>query len=247
MPSPTPEDERAGWTLVWRDEFNADSLDSNNWTFDLGASGWGNAELEQYTNLPENVRVENGMLTIEVRQDSNTSYGYSAARIKTHGLQTWQYGRIEARIKLPYGQGIWPAFWMLGDDISTAGWPNSGEIDIMEFIGKEPDSIYHTIYGPGYSGAHGVGLYTVLPQDALKNDFHVFAIEWEANEIRWYVDDQQTFGITADKVPGKWVYDHPFFIILNVAVGGNWPGSPDDTTTFPQQMLVDYVRVYQKP
>jgi len=151
-------------------------------------------------------------------------------------------------MKLPQGQGIWPAFWTLGNDIDkTTIWPNSGEIDIMEFIGKEPNNIYNTVHGPGYSGANGVGTHTELPQGTLQNDFHVYAIEWDESEIRWYIDDTQTFKITKDDVPGEWVFDHPFFIILNVAVGGGWPGYPTTLTVFPQQLLVDYVRVYQQP
>ncbi len=244
-PSATPEGERPGWNLVWQDEFDGDTLDSQNWKFDLGANGWGNGELEEYTD--KNVRVENGNLIIEARQEETARYGYSSARIKTQDLQAWQYGRVEARMKLPQGQGIWPAFWMLGNDIDkTTVWPNSGEIDIMEFIGKEPNTIYNTVHGPGYSGAKGIGSHTDLPQGTSQNDFHVYAIEWEPTEIRWYVDDTQTFKVTKDDVSGEWVFDHPFFIILNVAVGGGWPGYPDSTTLFPQQMLVDYVRVYQK-
>lgn len=247
--SPTPEGQHAGWNLVWQDEFNGDMLDLQNWTFDLGANGWGNSEMEEYTNRVDNVRIENGNLIIEARQDETAKYGYTSARIKTQNLQAWQYGRIEGRLKLPQGQGIWPAFWMLGSDISTtAGWPNCGEIDIMEFIGKEPNNIYTTAHGPGYSGAKGISSHTNLPQGSLQNDFHVYAIEWEATEIRWYIDDAQVFKVTsADAEPNKWVFDHPFFIILNVAVGGGWPGFPDSTTVFPQQMLVDYVRVYQRP
>jgi beta-glucanase (GH16 family) len=247
-PSPTPEGEIDGWNLIWQDEFNGDTLDLQNWAFDLGANGWGNGELEEYTNSTDNVRVENGNLVIEARKDEAGQYGYTSARIKTQDLQDWQYGRIEGRLKLPQGQGIWPAFWMLGNDINkTTVWPNSGEIDIMEFIGKEPNTIYNTIHGPGYSGAKGIGSHTDLLQGSLQNDFHVYAIEWEPTEIRWYIDDAQTFKVTKDDVPGEWVFDHPFFIILNVAVGGGWPGYPDASTTFPQQMLVDYLRVYQQP
>ena len=243
-PSPTPEGERTGWNLVWHDEFNGDQLDRTNWTFDLGANGWGNAELEQYTNSSDNVRVENGQLIIEARKDDKATYGYSSARLKTQGLHTWQYGRVEARLKLPAGQGIWPAFWMLGDG---ANWPGGGEIDIMEFIGKTPNTIYTTVHGPGYAGAKGITSHVDLPEGSLLNDFHVYAVEWEAQEIRWYIDGTQIFKVTIDAVPGKWVFDHPFFIILNVAVGGGWPGFPDETTMFPQQMVVDYIRVYQKP
>ena len=247
-PSPTPDGERVNWNLVWQDEFDGKTLDLHNWTFDLGANGWGNSEMEEYTDHTDNVRVENGNLIIEARQDETAKYGFSSARIKTQDLQAWQYGRVEARLKLPQGQGIWPAFWMLGSNISTTSiWPDCGEIDIMEFIGKEPNHIYNTVHGPGYSGAKGIGSHTELAQGFLQNDFHVYAIEWEPTEIRWYIDDTQTFKVTANDTPGKWVFDHPFFIILNLAVGGGWPGFPDSSTIFPQQLLVDYIRVYQQP
>jgi len=249
MPSPAAEWEREGWIIAWRDEFDGPELNLKNWTFDIGGGGWGNQEWEAYTNRPENIRVEHGMLVIEARKEDELIGGreYSSARVKTQGLHTWQYGRIEARIKLPYGQGIWPAFWMLGDDLARKGWPAAGEIDIMEFIGKEPDHIYATVHAPGYSGGSGVGSSFVTSADSLKNDFHLYAIEWEENEIRWYFDDQQYFKVTAQDVPDEWVFDHPFFLILNLAVGGRWPGYPDETTVFPQFLYVDYVRVYQKP
>jgi beta-glucanase (GH16 family) len=249
MPTPTAEWDRAGWVIAWHDEFDGSELDLKNWTFDIGGGGWGNQEWEAYTNRTENVRVEDGMLVIEAREEPELIAGrnYSSARIKTQGLHAWQYGRIEARIKLPYGQGIWPAFWMLGDDLSKKGWPAAGEIDILEFIGKEPNHIYATVHAPGYSGGNGVGSSLVVSEQSLKNDFHVYAIEWEENEIRWYFDEQQYFKLTPDDVPDKWIFDHPFFIILNLAVGGRWPGYPNKTTVFPQFLYVDYVRVYQKP
>lgn len=247
-PSPTPEGQRAGWNLIWHDEFNDEALDLQNWTFDLGASGWGNGEMEEYTNRTDNVRVENGNLIIEARADPSSPYGYTSARIKTQDLHDWQYGRVEGRLKLPQGQGIWPAFWMLGNDIGKmASWPKCGEIDILEMIGRQPDTIYNAVHGQGYSGAQNIGTHTDFPQGSLQNAFHVYAIEWEADEIRWYVDEVEVFKVTAEAVPNKWAFDHPFFIILNVAVGGGWPGFPDASTTFPQQMLVDYVRVYQRP
>jgi len=249
MPTPTAIWDRAGWGIAWHDEFDGPELDLKNWTFDIGGGGWGNQEWEAYTDRPKNVRIENGMLVIEARQEEATFSGrpYSSARIKTQGLHAWQYGRIEARIKLPYGQGIWPAFWMLGENISSKGWPGSGEIDILEFIGREPDHIYATVHAPGYSGGNGVGSNITISADSLKNDFHIYAIEWEENEIRWYFDDQQYFKITPEDVPDQWIFDHPFFLILNLAVGGGWPGYPDKTTVFPQFLYVDYVRVYQKP
>jgi len=249
VPTPTPEWERPGWNLVWQDEFEGDELNLQNWTFDIGGNGWGNQEWEAYTNRPENVRLEDGMLVIEAREEPELIGGrnYSSARLKTQGLQEFQYGRIEARLKLPYGQGIWPAFWTLGNDIYKKAWPTAGEIDILEFVGKEPGLIHANVHGPGYSGASPIGTSFPIPEETLRNDFHTYAIEWEADEIRWYFDDEQYFQVTSDQVPGEWVFDHPFFIILNLAVGGRWPGYPDDTTVFPQFLLVDYVRVYQQP
>lgn len=249
MPSPTAEWERAGWELVWQDEFEGTELNLENWTFDIGGGGWGNQEWQAYTNRPENVRLEDGLLVIEAREEPEFVAGrsYSSARIKTQGLHAWQYGRIEARLKLPYGQGIWPAFWMLGEDINKKGWPAAGEIDILEFIGRDPEHVYATVHAPGYSGGDGVGSSLAVPAETLRNDFHVYAIEWQEDEIRWYFDDQEYFKLTPEDVPDEWIFDHPFFIILNLAVGGRWPGYPNDTTAFPQFYYVDYVRIYQKP
>jgi beta-glucanase (GH16 family) len=247
-PSPSPTPEPAKWTLAWHDEFDGPELDLKNWTFDVGGGGWGNQEWQIYTDRPENVRVENGMLVIEARKEEAT-FGprpYSSARLKTQGLHAWQYGRIEARLKLPYGQGIWPAFWMLGENITQEGWPACGEIDIMEYLGKEPEHIYAAVHAPGYSGDKGVGASITTSEDSLRNDFHVYAIEWEENEIRWYFDELEYFKLTPQDVPGQWIFDHPFFIVLNLAVGGEWPGYPDETTVLPQFLYVDYVRVYQK-
>ena len=249
VPSPTAEWERAEWNLVWQDEFDDTELNLKNWTFDIGGNGWGNQELQTYTNRPENVRLEEGMLIIEAREEPDLIGGreYSSARLKTQGLHDWQYGRIEARIKLPYLQYILPAFWMLGANLYQKGWPTAGEIDILEFIGREPDRIYGTVHAPGYSGGDGVGSSLTVSAEALRDEFHVYAIEWEENEIRWYFDDQEYFKLTPADVPDEWIFDHPFFIILNLAVGGRWPGYPDDTTEFPQFLYVDYVRVYQRP
>lgn len=248
-PAPTATPSNGSYLLVWSDEFNGTSINPNNWTYDIGwgQNGWGNAELQYYTDRPENARVENGMLLIEARQERFRAQEYTSARLKTEGLQEWTYGRIEARIKVPYGQGIWPAFWTLGNNIDTVSWPQSGELDIMEHIGSEPSTVYGTVHGPGYSGANGIGgNYTLPAGQQLKDDFHIFAVEWEPAEIRWYIDNTLYATVTPDDVPGEWVFDHPFFIIMNIAVGGYWPGYPDATTTFPQVMMVDYVRVYQK-
>ena len=173
---------------------------------------------------------------------------YTSARLKTQGRFAQAYGRFAARIRIPRGQGLWPAFWMLGDNIASVGWPGSGEIDVMENIGREPRVVHGTMHGPGYSGANGIGGPDTLPQGAFADTFHVYAVEWSPGEIRWMVDDTTYFRTTPGSLPPgtRWVYDHPFFLLLNVAVGGGWPGDPDTTTTFPQQMVVDWVRVYRR-
>jgi beta-glucanase (GH16 family) len=242
--TPPLEWERAGWELVWGDEFNGDTINSENWTFNTGGSGWGNKEWQYYTDRPENARVEDGRLVIEARQEIYLGSKYTSARIITQYLHEWAYGRVEARMKLPTGQGVWSAFWMLGNDIDKIGWPNCGEIDIIENIG-EPNTIYGTLHGPGYSAGDGVGTSHIISETALNQGFHVYAIEWEPGEIRWYLDDHLFQKLTDGDVPGDWVYDHPFFIIFNLAIGGNWPGYPDGSTEFPQQLIVDYVRVYR--
>jgi beta-glucanase (GH16 family) len=246
-PAPTPAWELPGWILVWQDEFDSGNIDPANWTFDIGGGGWGNNEREYYTDRPENARIEDGVLIIEARAEKFSHRDYTSARLKTQGLRAFTYGRIEARMQLPYGNGIWPAFWLLGTDIDQASWPGCGEIDVMEYIGREPTRIYATAHGPGYSGGGGMGGNIDLPAGTLSNAFHVYAIEWEPEEIRWYVDDDQFFSVNSGQVSGDWVFTHPFFIILNLAVGGSWPGYPDETTTFPQFLRVDYVRVFQQP
>jgi beta-glucanase (GH16 family) len=244
------------WVLTWSDEFNgADGTapDPAKWTIETGGGGWGNNELEYYTSRSQNVHQESGNLVIQATKESFTgpdkvTREYTSARLKTAGLFAQRYGRFEARIKIPYGQGIWPAFWMLGNDISTVGWPTCGEIDIMENVGFEPTKVHGTLHGPGYSGANPLsGAYT-LPSGRFADDFHVFAVEWEPNVVRFYVDGELYETRTPADVPSgsRWVFDHPFFVILNVAVGGNWPGSPDATSVFPQRMLVDYVRAYAR-
>jgi beta-glucanase (GH16 family) len=245
------------WSLVWGDEFsgaNGSAVDSTKWGFDIGGNGWGNNELETYTNRTANAIIENGSLVIKALRETytgsdNITRNYTSARLLTRNKFTQTYGRFEARIKLPYGQGIWPAFWMLGDNIGTAGWPNCGEIDIMENIGREPSIVHGTFHGPGYSGGGGVtAAYTLTNGRRFSDDFHTFAVEWEPNVIRFYADGLLYSTRTPADLPAgtSWVFDHPFFIILNVAVGGSWPGNPDATTVFPQQMQVDYVRVYQR-
>jgi beta-glucanase (GH16 family) len=244
------------WTLVWSDEFNGpngSSPDPTKWTFDTGGNGWGNHELEYYTNRLQNAQIQNGSLVMTALEETYTgadgvTRNYTSARLKTEGEFAQAYGRFEAHIKIPYGQGLWPAFWMLGNNIGTVSWPRSGEVDIMENIGKEPSTIHGTIHGPGYSGANGIGSPYSLASGKFSDDYHLFAVEWQPNVIRFYVDNQLYATRTPADLPAgtTWVYDHPFFIILNVAVGGSWPGNPDNTTVFPETMLVDYVRVYQR-
>ncbi|MEP6741377.1 MAG: glycoside hydrolase family 16 protein [bacterium] len=247
----------AVWSLVWSDEFNRPSgsaVDSNKWSFDIGGNGWGNNEFETYTSRTENAHLEDGKLVIKALKETltgpdGTSRNFTSARLLTKNKFSRAFGRFEARIKIPFGQGIWPAFWMLGNNIDTARWPNCGEIDIMENIGKEPSIVHGTFHGPGYSGASGVSAAYALPSgQKFSDDFHTFAVEWEPNVMRFYVDGLLYKTRTPADLPAgtSWVFDHPFFIILNVAVGGGWPGNPDATTVFPQQMLVDYVRVYQR-
>jgi beta-glucanase (GH16 family) len=244
------------WKLTWSDEFNAadgTAPDATKWGFDIGGEGWGNKELESYTSRPVNVQQKGGNLVITALKEDYTGKDgvarpYTSARIKTKGLFSQAYGRVEARMQLPLGKGIWPAFWMLGDDIGTAGWPKAGEIDIMENIG-EAGRMYSTLHGPEYSGDHAISAKYDLPAGERVNaGFHVYAVEWAPNDIRFYFDDKLIVERTPADLPAgaKWVFDHPFFVILNVAVGGAWPGNPDESTAFPQKMLVDYVRVYER-
>ncbi len=238
------------WNLVWSDEFDGPDIDTSKWSHEINGSGGGNNELQYYTDRATNSFIENGNLVIQALDETFTgsdgTRDYTSARLVTQGKFERTYGRMEARIKIPRGQGIWPAFWMLGNNIGSVGWPTCGEIDIMENIGSEPRTTHGTIHGPGYSGGGGVGgSYTFTGEDAA-DDFRVFAVEWEPNVIRWYVDGNHYFTATPASLGGStWVFDHPHFFILNVAVGGSWPGPPDGSTTFPQRMEVDYVRVYE--
>lgn len=231
------------WQLVWQDEFDDfGALDASRWNYDLGGGGWGNNELQTYTNKAENVAIEGGVLKIVAR---STGSGFTSARITTKGKFSQTYGRFEARIKMPYGPGLWPAFWMLGSDIDTNPWPACGEIDIMEYRGQQPSIIHGSVHGPGYSGGNAITKSYGFPNARFDTDFHIFAIEWSADYIHYYVDDVLYQEITPDDVTGEWVYDHPFYILLNVAVGGDYVGFPTSDTPFPQTMEVDWVRVYE--
>ena len=241
--------------LTWSDEFDGaagSAPNASKWKYDVGGGGWGNNEQQYYTTSTSNAALNGaGQLVITARKENPANYQchygrcqYTSARLLTADRFTQAYGRFESRMKIPRGQGIWPAFWMLGADIGSNPWPNSGEIDIMENIGKEPNTVHGTIHGPGYSGAEGIGAgYTIGAPFA--DAFHTFAVEWEPNVLRWYVDGNLYQTRTpADLGGDRWVFDHPFFMLLNLAVGGYWPGYPDGTTQFPQTLTVDYVRVY---
>lgn len=233
--------------LVWSEEFNYTGLpDPTKWNFETGGGGWGNNELQYYTDSENNAYVDNGVLTITAREEQVGGRDYTSTRITTQGKFDVKYGRIEARIKLPYGQGIWPAFWMLGANFSQVGWPMCGEIDIMEMVGgPNRDNTCHSTIHWDNNGQHAeYGQSYTLPTGIFADNFHVFGITWNAQEIRGYVDDVEYF--VADITPaGLSEFQNNFFLILNVAVGGNWPGSPDETTEFPQTMQVDWIRVYQ--
>lgn len=238
--------------LVAEDNFDVDGAPNPDiWTFEIGDGtaqgipGWGNNELQYYTDRTENVKAENGFLLITAIKENFNGASYTSGRLVTKGKLETQYGRVEARIRLPYGQGMWPAFWMLGDDNNgTEVWPSIGEIDIMENRGQEPSKITGSIHGPGYSGGNAVSKEFNLTNDRFDTDFHVFGIEWSPNYINYYVDDVLYNQITPSDVPGEWVFDRPFYILINLAIGGNFVGNPNDQTQFPQTMLVDYVRIY---
>jgi beta-glucanase (GH16 family) len=223
--------------LVWDDEFNGNSLNTNNWTYDTGAGGWGNNELEDYTNRAQNVSVQNGNLVITAQKESYGGESYTSGRIKTEGLQSFTYGKIEAKIKLPAGQGLWPAFWLLGSNINSDSWPECGEIDAMEHVNNNLN-----VAGSAHWYYNGEADYSNTSSNLDFSQYHIYDIVWDANSIKWYVDNQLYSTLTTTNIAA---YQNPFFIVLNLAVGGNWPGNPDGTTQFPSQMLVDYVRVYQ--
>ena len=259
--------------LVMSEDFNTNGApDPSIWAFDEGRGplndGWGNNEMQFYTKRPENAVVKDGYLIITAVKEDYEGASYTSARLKTRNLFEKKYGRFEARIKMPLGKGLFPAFWMLGSNFCEAQsqdenknvfcdstkpnyeegnvlWPNCGEIDIMEYIGSKPTQVFGTVHGPGYSGGGGISKKYTLPNDRFDNDFHIFGIEWGENYINWYVDDVLYNQITPKDVNGEWVFNKPFYMLLNLAVGGNLPGPPNSETVFPQTMLVDYVRVYQ--
>jgi beta-glucanase (GH16 family) len=251
----TAQDGR--WELVLDQTFNGpagSAVDSSVWTYDVGGGGWGNNELQSYTAGNKNAFLDgNGHLVIEARKEPTTgpdgiAREYSSARLKTKGLKEFQYGRFEARLKMPRGQGVWPAFWTLGADIDQVSWPRCGEIDIMEFLGHDERTVYGTVHGPGFSAGEALTGKFQLPEGRSFSDgFHVFAVEWTAEEIVWLVDGKPYHKVTPkDLGSNPWPFDKPHFLLLNLAVGGNWPGVPNASTQFPQRYVVDYVRVYRE-
>ena len=237
--------------LTFQDEFDNDGApDPAKWDFDIGTGpngdGWGNQELQYYTDRTENVTVSNGYLIITADKENFQGSSYTSARLLTKGLFEQQYGRFEARMRLPYGKGMWPAFWMLGADIDTNPWPGCGEIDIMENKGRTPTVVSGAVHGPGYNGGLAIIKEYDLENERVDTEFHVYGIEWGPEYVNFYVDDVLYNQITPEDVTGEWVFDQgPFFMLLNVAVGGLFDGPPDEETVFPQIMLVDYVRVYK--
>jgi hypothetical protein len=227
--------------LVWSDEFDGDAIDPSNWNYDIGGWGWGNGEAQYYTDRPENARVQNGLLVIEGRFERFEESYYTSARLITQDLREFQYGRIEARIKPPTGVGTWPAFWMLGADFERdpadpiqSNWPDIGEIDIMEYVGQKPDLVLGTLHGPGYAGAGGLTRWNRRDY-IVGDDFHTFAIDWDEEGIRWLYDGEEYYDLGPESLGGReWVFDQPFFIILNLALGGTLGGTIGLDTEFPQ-------------
>jgi beta-glucanase (GH16 family) len=242
-----------GWKLVWREEFEGPDIDLKTWGYDIGGHGWGNNELQYYTNDNKNAYIEDGKLIIQAIKEEYEGSPYTSAKLVTRGKAAWTYGRFEIRAKLPYGQGIWPAIWMMPDDMETYGdWPSCGEIDIMEMCGHEPNKVHGTLH-MGNPHFYKGESYT-LCEGTFADGFHIFTIDWTPTEIRWLIDGElynknnDWFTRTnelEEESPFPAPFDRPFYFMLNLAVGGNWPGYPDDTTVFPQTFEIDYIRVYQ--
>jgi beta-glucanase (GH16 family) len=231
--------------LVWSDEFDGTTLNLDNWTYELGDGcpnlcGWGNNELQEYTD--DNHRLENGMLIISAKKGSNSNY--TSSRIITKGKKEFQYGRIEARVKVPSGAGMWPAFWALGNDIETNSWPNCGEIDIVEYVGKNPGQIFTSVHTPSSYGNTVNSMITNVPN--VEEDFHNYAVEWNENFIDFFFDDTRVYTyFVQTKNQNTWPFNKPFFLIINLAVGGNFGGPVASDLVFPRDYFIDYVRVYQ--
>jgi beta-glucanase (GH16 family) len=245
-------EDPSGWELVWNDEFDGEALDQRKWGCEVNANGGGNNELQYY--VTNNVSVKGGLLQLEARRERFAGAGgtrdYTSSRIRTRRLGDWRYGRVDVRARLPQGRGIWPAIWLLPTDEKYGGWPHSGEIDIMELLGHEPNKVYGTLHYSDSNGRHRHrGTNTILAAGTFADDFHVFRLDWDAGQMRWYVDDrlyQTQTNWTRRRGDFPAPFDQRFHLLLNVAVGGNWPGQPDASTKFPQSMAVDYVRIYRR-
>ncbi len=230
-------------TLVWNDEFENGPLNTEYWNYEEGAGGWGNNELQTYNDSEENVHIDSGYLHITALNPS-TSY-YTSGRITTQGKKEFTWMRVDIRAKLPIGQGIWPALWMLGSNYSTVGWAKCGEIDIMEYLGHQPSVVYGNIHWDVNGYIHRGTSYSLsISSSTFNSDFHIFTFIWTPNNLRWLVDGYQYYNLNISSISG-FPINFPQFFIFNVAVGGNWPGNPDETTVFPQHMIIDYIRVYQ--
>ena len=254
LPTITATTDPNSWNLVWADEFNqpnGSGPDRTKWNHQQGGSGWGNGELQHYSDSTENSYIQDGMLVIQANEEYMLGRDYTSARLTTQFKGDWTYGRFEIRAKLPNTQGIWPAFWLLPSRGVYGSGTAGGEIDIMEMIGSEPNRAYGTLHF-GNPPEHASNSYD-LPNGAdYSEDFHIFGLEWEPNEIRWYVDEElfhsaKDWFTSSKNAPYPAPFDQNFYLIMNVAVGGTWPGRPDESSVFPQMMYVDYVRVYQHP
>jgi beta-glucanase (GH16 family) len=241
----------AGYTLAWSDEFNGDALNIASWAHQNGDGcpnlcGWGNNELEYYTERPDNLYFQDGKMIIEAKQENYNGKPYTSSKILTAGKQAFKFGRIDIRAKLPKGKGIWPAFWLLPQHNVYGGWPRSGEIDLMEMVGHEPNKVYGTLhFGPG-PGSTQISRGYTLPSGNFNDAFHVFSLEWRQDQLKWYVDGNLFSTVNkADLGANNYPFNEKFYLIFNLAVGGNWPGNPDASTQFPQRMIVDYIRLYQ--
>ena len=246
--------EIEGWNIVWQDEFDKDSLDLTKWSREIGGHGWGNNELQFYTDSDSNSYVENGNLTLKaqvVPQGIGSSKGlryYSSARLRTYGKGDWKYGRIEVKAKVASGQGIWPAIWMLPTDWLFGGWPSSGEIDIMEHVGYDLGVVHGSVHTEAYNHKINTQRSSARKIANVDTEFHVYSIIWDKDKISFFIDDVQYFLFENDQQGNykTWPFDQRFHLLINIAVGGDWPGNPDNSTNFPRKMLVDYVRVYEK-
>ncbi|MCP3928908.1 MAG: family 16 glycosylhydrolase [Bacteroidetes bacterium] len=243
----TPENY-LGWDKVWADEFDGSMLDEDSWTYEVGGEGWGNNEWQYYREGTNNAYLSDGNLTIEAKKESFETAQYTSARLITKGKKEFTLGRVDIRAKLPEGQGIWPALWMLGANISEVGWPACGEIDVMELLGHEPSTSHATVHwgNPGEGSQHTGGSITLQDNEKFSDNFHVFSLIWKVNQIEAYVDYKLIRRWKNSEINGNYPFNTPFFFIFNIAVGGNWPGYPDETTQFPQYMHVDYIRYFQR-